>query len=182
MAKMEVGQKFIDFDFLTPWSGVKKFSELAEGSKTVVKFLRYYGCRNCQIDIMETEEECWKLINEGVKLFIVLQSAPETLQEAYGDDRPPFVYILDPEMKLYKELEIGDKQEVTDEKLLAKGAARKQKMADLNLVHGKYEGNEQQAPATFVLDKDMTVKYAKYGLVSYDTPETDELVEIVKSF
>ena len=87
MAKMEVGQKFIDFDFLTPWSGVKKFSELAEGSKCVVKFLRYYGCRNCQIDIMETEEECWKLINEGVKLFIVLQSAPETLQEAYGDDR-----------------------------------------------------------------------------------------------
>ena len=182
MAKMEPGQKFIDFDYLTPWNDVKRFSEMAKGSRTVIKFLRYLGCRNCQIDILETEENCWKLINEGVKIFVVLQSDPETMQEAYGDQWPHFVFILDPQMKLYKELEIGDKQEVTDEKLLAKGAARKQKMADLNLVHGKYEGNEAQAPATFVLDADMTVKYAYYGLTSYDTPTVDELMEILRSF
>ena len=174
--------KFIDFDYITPWDGTKNFYEMAKGKKTIVKFLRYYGCRMCQIDILEMEEEYGKIEAEGANLFVVLQSAPETIQEEYKEERPPFQYILDPEMKLYKELEIGDKQEVTDEALLAKGAAKRAKMQELQLEHGKYEGNEQQAPATFVLDEDMNVKYAKYGLVSYDTPSVDELVEILKSF
>ena len=112
--------------------------------------------------------------------FVVFQSEKETLQEVYAEKRPPFTYICDPSMALYRQFEIGDQdRRYSDPVLDAKKAANKEKMAALGLVHGKYEGNEEQAPACFILDKDMNVVYSHYGINSVDVPYVAELAELV---
>ena len=54
MAKIEAGTKLTDFSFDTPFeSGVKLSDKVKEAKKTVLLFLRYYGCTLCQLDIRE---------------------------------------------------------------------------------------------------------------------------------
>ena len=54
MAKIEAGCKLADFSFNTPFESDVKLSEKAKGAKkTVLLFLRYYGCTLCQLDIRE---------------------------------------------------------------------------------------------------------------------------------
>ena len=54
MAKIEAGCKLADFSFNTPFESDVKLSEKAKGAKkTILLFLRYYGCTLCQLDIRE---------------------------------------------------------------------------------------------------------------------------------
>ena len=43
------------------------------------------------------------------------------------------------------------------------------------LEHGKYEGDELQLPAVFVLDRERTVTHAHYGKKVSDVPDADTL-------
>ncbi|MBQ7081980.1 MAG: hypothetical protein IJM93_00350, partial [Oscillospiraceae bacterium] len=62
---------------------------------------------------------------------------------------------------------------------IAKWQAKIEKVRASGFVHGKYEGNEQQLPAMFVVDPDGTVIYAHYAENSIDMPSVDEMLEIL---
>jgi len=47
-------------------------------------------------------------------------------------------------------------------------------------AHGDYEGNEEQAPAFFYVDKDMTVLEAHYARTIVDMPLADEALAKIK--
>ncbi len=179
MSKLVPGMKMPDFTVIRPWKEPKKLSELTNGKKTIIQFLRYLGCRMCQIDILDYCDEYHKFAEAGVNFFVVLQSAPETIREVYKEGDVPFDFILDPDQAIYKELEIGNKQDTNDEAVLAKAAAKRARFTEMGLVHGKYEGNEDQAPASFILDPDLTVRYAKYGVTSADTLSADEYLALL---
>ena len=49
----------------------------------------------------------------------------------------------------------------------------------LGIQHGRYEGNEAQLPATFILDEHQNILYAKYGIDSVDIPEHADLLRLV---
>ncbi|GHV48863.1 hypothetical protein FACS1894204_13330 [Synergistales bacterium] len=105
--RYQKGSKAPDFDFSTPWGEKKNFYADGSGRNKVIFFLRYYGCRVTQLEFRDIAAESAKFSARGAKLYVVLQSSPETIQEALKRDDIDFELICDPEGKLYRLFDIG---------------------------------------------------------------------------
>ena len=85
------------------------------------------------------------------------------------------------EMKIYEELEIkpaASMEELGGGKmgeLMEKGAAAKA----AGFSHGEYEGNEQQLPAMFMVDKDGKIEFAHYAKDIMDMPVLDDVLKML---
>ena len=145
--------------------------------KTALVFLRYWGCRICQYDVMQFAAGYEKILERDGQLLVVLQSTPENLKEQWGEELP-FSVICDPEKILYSLFEVQpapSKEAMRDARTVEKGQAAEK----LGLQHGIYEGEELQLPAVFVIRPDQTVTYAHYGKAAGDVPEIGELAELL---
>ena len=145
--------------------------------KTALAFLRYWGCRICQYDVMQFAAGYEKILEENGQLLVVLQSTPENLKEQWGEELP-FSVICDPEKFLYCLFEVkpaSSKETMADAKTMEKIQAAE----ELGLHHGIYEGEELQLPATFVIRPDQTVTYAHYGKAVGDVPKIEKLAELL---
>ena len=178
MAKMDVGMQMFDFTYDTAWEKNQDFYATARGRKTVLRFLRYYGCPVCQLELAELIENYDRFEALEVNLFVVMQSAGTVVASALEKEQIPFPLICDPEQKLYHALEIGNVRKFLYPtrrlfqqclKVLKKG-----------IRHGAYEGNEKQAPAMFILDEDMKVIFAQYGKNYVDIPSIDATIDWLK--
>ncbi len=174
--KISKGQHIPDFEFMNHKSERNVFSQvLEESKKTVLLFLRYYGCPVCQLDIREYRNRYKEFQNKNMQVFIVLQSTPENITKEPID--LPFDIICDPEMKLYKEFEIIEAKSTL--KLMSFGLFRKAiQVKKLGITHGEYEGIETQLPATFVLDQKGLVLFSRYGKNITDIPTIDSLLKM----
>ena len=103
MAKLKVGEKIPDFLAVTVFDGEKPFSSRVGEGKTAIIFLRYYGCTLCQYDIYTYAQNYKEIVGDHGKLFVVLQSKPETIKKTVSENDLPFQIICDPQEKLYKE-------------------------------------------------------------------------------
>lgn len=166
-----------NFTFDSPWKTNLDFYQETEGRHCVLMFLRYYGCSTCQLEMHGLIQDYPKFAAKGAKVFVVLQSEPETLREQSAEDYFPYTIICDPKQELYRACEIGvnPHPEVRSEKL----QKRVQEARALGIQHGKFEGIEAQSPATFVLKEDKTIQYAWYGVESVDVPENEELLQLL---
>ncbi len=184
MARINVGEKMPEFVFNTGYrNDVKLYDELAD--KTVIWVLRYMGCTVCRYDIHVVNERYEEFKAKGAKVFFLMQSDQAHIQEDFDrtDEHPEFEVISDPEMAIYKALDIKPAASMEElaggpeglEKLKAKGA----KAAAAGFSHGDYEGDEQQLPAMFILDKDGTVVYARYAENIVDLPDVDGVLELL---
>lgn len=177
MAIVNKGDKAIDFTFNTVHEKGLKLSDVVKNADTtILHFLRYYGCRLCQLDLRGYAKLVDQIKEKNAQLYVVLQSKESTMIKAEAEVDLPFEIILDPEQGLYKLYEIGslyDRSVIDEEKMNEK---RKQ-YEELGLVHGEYEGNEEQLPALFILNKDMDVLYAKYSKNFVDMPTPKEIVD-----
>lgn len=162
------GTKLDDFTYETPWK--KEKLSAAVDRPTVLLFLRYYGCTICQLDLRQLREQYAAITAAGGKVMVVLQSDPTLIREQIGPDEFPFEIVCDPDQELYHRYNIApalSMEKMANLKVLQKiGAARQ-----AGLTHGKYEGNEQQLPAAFLLEPDLTVKKAHYGANPADLPD-----------
>ena len=180
MAKLEIGQIMPDFEYVTPFSAGHMLTQTAaKAPRTALIFLRYWGCPLCQYDIHLLAQAHGELAARGGRLLVVLQSDPKGLAEKLErEDALPFPIICDPDQKLYQQFCIEP-------------AASMAKMADLKMVgriikatklgfrHGEYEGNEQQLPAAFVIDRQRKILYAHYAKSVSDMPGAAELAKIL---
>jgi len=177
MAVVKKGDKAIDFKFDTIYETGLRFSDVVKNADTtILHFLRYYGCRLCQLDIREYAKLIDKIKEKNAQLYIVLQSKPSTMVKAENEIELPFDIICDPDQKLYKLYEIGsllDRGLVDQEKM----AEKRKQYEDMGLVHGEYEGNEDQLPALFIVNKDMEITYTQYSKNLVDMPSPKEIVE-----
>lgn len=175
MAKIEVGQQMRDFTFDTPFRSGVKLSEAAEGKMTAIVFLRYFGCTLCQYDIHKYAKNYDVIQAAGGKLLVGLQSDPVKMAEDLGaEDKLPFTFICDPEQELYKEFSI----EAAESRLKMAGPGTLAKIAKAKAEgyeHGRYEGEELQLPAVFVVTPDLKVTYVHYGKTADDVPNAKEL-------
>ena len=176
MGKVNVGEKALDFTFNTIYEQGLKLSDVVKNADTtIVHFLRYYGCTSCQLDIRDYIGLADKIKAKNAQLYIVLQSKPEIITASL-EEKLPFDIICDPDQKLYYQYEIGS---LLDRGLvdMEKFAVKIERIKELGLQHGEYEGNEQQLPALFIMDKDMNLKYAQYSENMTDMPTPQEVVE-----
>ena len=181
MSKLTQGEKILNFEFDTVEKDkVDFYNFLKEGQdKTLLVFLRYFGCTLCQLQMIDFKENIKKLEDLNVKLIVVLQSERETIKEDKGAKDLPFEILLDPEEKLYKEFDIKaakSKLTLVDTRIAGKLIEAKK----LGLEHGKYEGNELQLTAYFILDKEGNILKTHYAKNLCDMPDADEFVEIIE--
>lgn len=167
------GDQAEDFAYRTPW-GEGRLSDNG-GKSTLLLFLRYYGCTICQLDMQRLKQAYEKIEAAGGRVLVVLQSDPAVIREQIGRDFYPFDIVCDPEQALFRRYHVCpalSMERMADLRALEKiGQARA-----AGLVHGKYEGNELQLPAVFLLDKDNTVQKAHYAAKAADLPDTDQLI------
>ena len=185
MARINVGEKMPNFVFNTGYrNDVKLDDELAE-NKTVIWVLRYMGCTVCRYDIHEINKRYDEFKAKNSKVFVLMQSDQAHIQEDFDrtNEHPELEVIADPEMAIYKALDI--KPAASMEELaggpegLAKLQAKGAKAAAAGFSHGDYEGDEQQLPAMFILDKDGVVTYARYAENIVDLPDVDGVLELL---
>ena len=107
-----------------------------------------------------------------------MQSKPEIVQRDLAGGTLPFHLICDEAQEIYKTLEINPAADMPSllgdglEKLQAKRA----KVVEAGFVHGDYEGIEEQLPAFFYVDADLTVKEAHYAKNLMDMPTVDDML------
>lgn len=175
MAKLHVGDKLPNFVYDTAFENGKIFYEELK-KPTYLWFLRYYGCTICQVDMYYLRENYRKFTERGAQVKVVLQSGQAVIAEELKKDESPFEIICDPEQKLYSKFDVYPARKKFE--LLSLGVLKKMKEARvLGMKHGKYEGNENQLPAIFLIDVDRTIKLAYYGKNVTDIPELDVLLQ-----
>ena len=184
MAKLFVGDKMPNFTFQTESETGVTTEKVLQGGRTVFWVLRYIGCTTCRWDVHQISLNYDKFKEKGAQVYVVMQSDPAVVREDLKDSPLPFHIICDQDQEIYKTLEIRatetreERQPKTPEDI-AKWEAKIAKVRASGFVHGKYEGNEQQLPAMFVVEPDGTVIYAHYAENSIDMPSVDEMLEIL---
>ena len=180
MAKIEAGTKLTDFSFDTPFeSGVKLSDKVKEAKKTVLLFLRYYGCTLCQLDIREYANAYEQFKAKDAQLIVVLQSPASTINAQMNKGDLPFDIMCDPDMGLYKEFELGvaaPQEAMIRPEDMPKFAEKREKMAQYGLEHGAYEGEEMQLPGYFILNPEMEVLECHRAASILDMPTVDEMI------
>lgn len=179
MTRINTGDKMPDFVFDTPFaSGVKLSEKVQQADKTVLLFLRYYGCTLCQLDIHGYAAAYDRIRAQNAQLMVVLQSPPSTINDQIKESDLPFDIVCDPDMGLYKELGVASaKLTMISPKELPKFAVKRKRMEQLGLEHGAYEGEEMQLPGYFVLDKDLNILQAHRATTILDMPSVEEMIE-----
>ncbi len=180
MAKIEAGCKLADFTFNTPFESDVKLSEKVKGAdKTVLLFLRYYGCTLCQLDMREYANAYARFKEKNAQLLVVLQSPASTINAQMKQGDLPYDIVCDPDMGLYKEFELGvaaSKEAMIRPEDLPAFAAKREKMAEYGLEHGAYEGEEMQFPGYFILNSELDVLEAHRATSILGMPSVDEMI------
>jgi peroxiredoxin len=178
-----------DFDFVTPWNGEKNFYAVGDGKKKVLFFLRYYGCRITQLEFRDIVADQGKFYEKDAQIYVALQSSAETIRAQVEKKDIGFEIICDPAGSLYRLFDIGytylgyflhgipsgtPPRPQKFEEILEKKLAR---VAELGIVHGAYEGSEQQLPAVFIVDKDGKMLFVHYAEDIVDLPGVEDLLK-----
>jgi len=187
MSKISAGNKIPNFEFNTAYeNNVTVESILKKKEKTVFWVVRYIGCPPCRLDVHLIAKEYEKFLELNTQVFVVMQSEQATIREDLKDVKLPFDIICDSKMKFYKELEIlpaASMEELApkNQEDIAKWKEKIKNIKEAGFVHGKYEGDEQQLPALFIVDREGTVEYAHYGKNIVDMPTVYEVLRIINN-
>ena len=167
-SKLNIGNKARDFKFTTPWNEDVSFHDAVDNNPAVLIFLRYYGCPVCQMEMARIKQEIDFIRKKDGKVFVVLQSTPETIASMIDEDEFPFTIISDPQGKIFQLYAVESGGIVRY--LHPAGMIAATKAICRGFKHGKFEGNETQLPAAFAMTGDKLIKYAHYGRYISDMP------------
>src|SRR5690625_6237366 len=108
MEKIKEGMIAPEFTFTTPWLENQRLTDYLKGKKkTVLIFMRFYGCRLCQIDIDRIIENYEYIEKHNSQVLIVLQTEPHIIREQREEIDTPITLICDPDHQLYKLYNVG---------------------------------------------------------------------------
>ncbi len=181
------GDKFPNFTFETESAqGLTTDGVVKDAEKTVFWVLRYIGCTTCRWDVHQIMLNYDKFKALGAQVYVVMQSDPAIVRRDLEGYDMPYHIICDYKQEIYSTLQIRatetrEERQPTTEEGKAKQAEKMAKVKASGFVHGDYEGNEQQLPAMFIVDKEGTVEFAHYAENAIDMPTVDETLEILKS-
>ena len=184
MKKLQVGDLIPQFKFNTVTKTNQTMHGLLSGKKTVLWVLRYIGCTTCRYDVDCLARRYDELKNTGAQAVVLMQSEPENVLESLNGEQLPFEIICDTKMKIYKELRIlpaADKDALrgTEEEDKRAFGEKIHKVRASGFVHGKYEGDELQLPALFIVEPDLSVSYAHYARSIADMPDLDQILSLL---
>jgi peroxiredoxin len=165
MGKLKVGDKAPNIESNSVNLGRIDLSSLKGKERVLLVFSRYFGCRLCQLDFHELLQKATEIQNHA-KIIYINQSTDNTAKDYIKEKAVPFPVIVDAKepFPLYQAYNVGDWEPEEREKINAK----RPRIIAAGFQHGAYEGNEQQMPASFIISKNGTIEYAKYGDLNLD--------------
>ena len=173
-SKLAIGDKAPDFKLATPWDKEITLYEDAGNHPVILIFLRYYGCPVCQMEMANIKREIDQAVQKGARLFVVLQSDPETIASLIKKDDFPFTIICDPQSKAFQRYGVETGGMIRY--LHPAGLLAAIKAIGRGFRHGKFEGQETQLPAAFAITADRLIRYAHYGRNIGDVPSLSEMI------
>jgi peroxiredoxin len=168
------GDKIEPFKF-TDHSGKEwNFPDDFKEAKTAVFFLRHLGCPLCKMTVAELKEAAGGFAEKSVKPVVVVQSTPKRCAQYAEKNSLPFPLVPDREKRLYEKFDVrrGGLKEFTAPAAFVKTV----KATFKGHMHGAFEGDELQVPASFLLSPEGEVIYAHYGKDISDFGSVDELL------
>jgi peroxiredoxin len=187
MAKLAINDKMPDFKFDTVYEQGKTVAETIQSKKhTIFWVLRYIGCPTCRYDVHNMFLHYAEFTALDAQILVVMQSDPAVVKETLEEHKLPFDIICDPKMEIYNRFQISaaasrEDRMPTDPEEIERLDKKRAQVKASGFVHGKYEGNEQQLPAIFLVRQDGTVTYAHYAKNSIDMPTIDDILKIIKN-
>lgn len=172
--RLIIGNKARDFKFSTPWGGESTFFDAWGNHPVVLIFLRYIGCPVCRMEMVRIKRKFDLIHRKRAKLFVVLQSAPETIASEIHPDDFPFTLICDPEGKIFQLYGVTAGSMIRY--LHPAGFVAAGRAVMRGFKHGKFEGRETQLPAAFAIKSDKIIQYAHYGRNIGDMPRLSEII------
>jgi len=166
--KLTIGDRAPDFRLQTPWDDEAGFYDAVDNCPAVLIFLRYYGCPVCRMEMAKIKQEIVLVSQKGVRVFVVLQSAPETIAALIKKDDFPFTIICDHPGKVFQRY--GVEAGGLIKYLHPAGLIAAIKAIRHGFRHGKFDGKETQLPAAFAMTAGKVVTYAHYGENIGDIP------------
>ncbi|MCQ2554065.1 MAG: redoxin domain-containing protein [Clostridia bacterium] len=182
--KLTVGDMMPNFIFNTGWkTGQSVSDEVKKADKTVFWVLRYIGCTNCRLDIEFIKQDYDRFREKNAQVYVVMQSDQDHIKNDLKEESAlPFEIICDNKLEIYKELVIeaasSMKELIPDDirpMLQAKADIKKK----YGIVHGDYEGIEEQLPAMFITDSTGKIVYSHYAQNLADMPTVEEVLELL---
>lgn len=174
---LNTGDIYPDFQYHSYDGSDRSLYSKAGNCPAVILFLRYMGCTKCQYDILDLLAHSKEISERDLRIFIVFQSDAAIVRESIVPNFP-FEIICDPERLLYKEFDVcpaGTKEELLKLEEYAEAHSRfREERERLGLWHGKYEGEELQKPAIFILDPKKRLIFCHYADSLMDMPSTEE--------
>lgn len=164
---------------------VDKLQIPKEGQKkTVLYFLRYFGCPITQLILKDLNENLQKECldsHQDVKVLVYLNSSERNFHKLNPEQKDiPYTLKFDLDGVSYKELKI---RPASQKKFIIDGKALHQleMTVELGMNHlGKEEkSDDNQRPATFIIDDQGKVQYSKYGHGAGDIPSAAELAKLL---
>jgi len=175
--KLEKGMQIPDFNFYTQNDEKMTLSDVFKSKKkTLLLFLRYYGCTICQLDLKEYMDKYHQFKEKGTEVVVFLQSASKIVRESGKDF--PYIIGCDPEKRLFEQFEILPAKSMMS-MLSFKTVGKMMKAKKAGLVHGEYEGEEKQLPAAFLLDNTGKINFSRYAKNLGDLPSSDDFLNMI---
>ena len=184
MEKLKVGDRMPNLTFTTS-TGRKLTTEQAIGGKrTVFWVLRYIGCPVCRYDVHVLIQRYDEFRKRNTQVYVVMQSDPAVLADVLKDEKIPFEIICDPDMTIYKTLAVPTAKDMNElipqtGEDAPKWEQKQKDFTDAGFAHGKYEGDEMQLPAFFIVKGDGVITEAHYAKDVVDMPSVDEVTAML---
>ncbi len=178
--RLQTGNLFPDMTVTTQFDENINLTEIMQGQPLMLVVLRYIGCTSCRYDVHMIQKNYERFVKKGVKVAVVMQSPVSTIQRDLKDEPLSFPIISDPEYTIYQSLDIQPAKDMAEligpEEDKAKFMAKREDIVASGFTHGDYEGIEEQLPAFFYIDADMTIKEAHYARSIGDMPTVEEML------
>ncbi|HUT53093.1 MAG TPA: peroxiredoxin-like family protein [bacterium] len=168
------GAKIQPFTFADQTGATRKFPDDFKGQKTALFFLRHLGCPLCKAKVAELKAAYAQFQAGSVLLIVVVQSTPRRVSEFAEKEKIPYLLVPDRGKILYNQFEVrrGGLKEFTAPAAFAATVRATLK----GHMHGRFEGDEFQVPAAFLLSPEAEVLHAHYGKDVSDFGGVDELL------
>ena len=179
---------FVTFD--APFEKAYMLSDYVSKKRyTFLIFLRYFGCRSCQVDMIELTKAKKAFEDKNAQVLLVLQSTPEICEKGIEELKLDLDMVCDPEKELYSLYDVPSaglaeamarKNEEASPESAKKLAFKRELFDKYGLVHGEYEGDEYQLPAFFLINSDMELLYSHRASSMGDMPLGEEYLDYIK--
>ena len=185
MPKLTTGDQMPNLDFSTHTRKDLSMEAALGGRRTIFWVLRYIGCTTCRYDVHLLSQRYEEFAARDTQVYVVMQSDPAVVVEDLNGQQLPFEIICDTDMNVYKTLAIPAAKDVDE--LLPKASTEDAARWDAKcavfdaagFVHGKFEGDEMQLPAFFLVSADGMIEVAHYAENIVDMPTIDTMLAML---